>query len=72
MDELKELDVVLVNLDRQTVFFSDGVTRDICEMYDEDAQATNDSDLALFVTVKIKDDVYVLINLLEENESRPH
>ena len=33
-----DVDVVLVNMDEQTAFCSDGVTRAIFEMYDADAQ----------------------------------
>ena len=58
-----DVDVVLVNMDEQTAFCSDGVTRDIFEMYDAQAQPTEDPDLAIAAVVKVGDDQYIQLNL---------
>jgi len=58
-----DIDVVLVNMDEQTAFCSDGVTRDIFEMYDAQAQPTQDPDLAIAAVVKVGEDQYILLNL---------
>ena len=67
-----DVDVVLVNMDEQTAFCSDGVTRDILEMYDADAQPTEDPDLAIAAVVKIGDDQFILLNLAGSEAVRLH
>ena len=66
-----DVDVVLVNMDEQTAFCSDGVTRDIFEMYDAEAQPTEDPDLAIAAVVKVGEDQYILLNLTG-SEARVH
>ena len=61
-----DVDVVLVNMDEQTAYCSDGVTRDFFEMYDAEAQPTEDPDLAIAAVVKVGDDQYILLNLTGE------
>jgi hypothetical protein len=62
-----EVDVVLVNMEEQTAYCSDGVTRDIFEMYDAQAQPTQDPDEAIAAVVKVGEDQYIVLNLAEEN-----
>ncbi len=67
-----EVDVVLVNMDEQTAYCSDGVTRSIFEMYDSDAQPTEDPELAIAAVVKVAEDQYILLNLTGENQAKLH
>ena len=62
-----EVDVVLVNMEEQTAYCSDGVTRDIYEMYDAEAQPTKDPDEAIAAVVKVGEDQYIVLNLAEDN-----
>ena len=62
-----EVDVVLVNMDEQTAYCSDGVTREIYEMYDAEAQPTEDPDEAIAAVVKVGEDQYIVLNLTDEN-----
>ncbi len=61
-----EVDVVLVNMEERTAFCSDGITRDIFEMYDAEAQPTEDPDEAIAAVVKVGEDQYIVLNLTEE------
>ena len=61
-----EVDVVLVNMEEQTAYCSDGVTRDIYEMYDAQAQVTEDPDEAIAAVVKVGEDQYIVINLTDD------
>jgi hypothetical protein len=67
-----DVDVVLVNMDEQTAYCSDGVTRDIFEMYDADAQPTEDPDLAVAAVVKVGEDQFILLNLTGEEPAKLH
>ena len=67
-----DVDVVLVNMDEQTAYCSDGVTRAIFEMYDADAQPTEDPDLAIAAVVKVADDHFILLNLTGDDQSKLH
>jgi hypothetical protein len=67
-----DVDVVLVNMDEQTAYCSDGVTRDIFEMYDSDAQPTQDPDLAVAAVVKVGEDQFILLNLTGEEPAKLH
>ena len=62
-----EVDVVLVNMEERTAYCSDGVTRDIFEMYDSQAQPTQDPDEAIAAVVKVGEDQYIVLNLADEN-----
>ncbi len=62
-----DVDVVLVNMEERTAYCSDGVTRDIFEMYDAQAQPTEDPDEAIAAVVKVGEDQYIVLNLTEEN-----
>jgi hypothetical protein len=61
-----EVDVVLVNMEEQTAYCSDGITRDIYEMYDAQAQPTEDPDEAIAAVVKVGDDQYIVLNLTDD------
>ncbi len=61
-----EVDVVLVNMEEQTAYCSDGITRVIYEMYDADAQVTEDPDEAIAAVVKVGDDQYIVCNLADD------
>jgi hypothetical protein len=61
-----DVDVVLVNLDELTAFCSDGVTRTFHEMYDSEAQPTEDPDEAIAAVVKVADDKFIVVKLTEE------
>ncbi len=61
-----EVDVVLVNMEEQTAFCSDGITRDIFEMYDAQAQPTEDPEEAIAAVVKVGEDQYIVLNLTED------
>jgi hypothetical protein len=67
-----DVDVVLVNMEEQTAYCSDGVTRDIFEMYDAEAQPTEDPDLAIAAVVKVGDDQFILLNLTGEDAAKLH
>lgn len=67
-----DVDVVLVNMEEQTAYCSDGITRDIFEMYDAEAKLTEDPDLAIAAVVKVGDDQFILLNLSEEASARLH
>jgi hypothetical protein len=67
-----EVDVVLVNMEEQTAYCSDGITRDIFEMYDADAKPTQDPDLAIAAVVKVGDDQFILLNLTGEDPAKLH
>ena len=60
-----DVDVVLVNMDERTAFCSDGVTRSIFEMYDCEAQPTEDPDEAIAAVVKVADDQFIVLKLTE-------
>ena len=66
-----EVDVVLVNMDEQTAYCSDGVTRAFFEMYDAQAQPTKDPDEAVAAVVKVGDDQYIVCDLTEA-ETKVH
>jgi hypothetical protein len=61
-----EVDVVLVNMEERTAYCSDGVTRDIFEMYDAQAQPTEDPDEAIAAVVKVGEDQYIVLNLTDD------
>ena len=61
-----DVDVVLVDLEKQTAFCSDGVTRKFHEMYDAHAKRTDDADEAIAAVVKVGDHHYIVLNLLED------
>ena len=61
-----DVDVVLVNMDERTAFCSDGVTRSFHEMYDAQAQLTEDPDEAIAAVVKVGDDKFIVLNLTED------
>jgi hypothetical protein len=63
---LIEVDVVLVNMDERTAYCSDGVTRSIFEMYDSEAQPTEDPDEAIAAVVKVGDDQFIVCNLSDD------
>jgi hypothetical protein len=67
-----DVDVVLVNMEEQTAYCSDGVTRDIFEMYDADAKPTEDPDQAIAAVVKVGDDQFILLNLTGEDAAKLH
>jgi len=67
-----DVDVVLVNMEEQTAYCSDGVTRDIFEMYDAEAEPTEDPDLAIAAVVKVGDDQFILLNLTGSDQTKVH
>ena len=67
-----DVDVVLVNMEDQTAYCSDGVTRDIFEMYDADARPTEDPDLAVAAVVKVGEDQFILLNLVGDQPAKLH
>jgi hypothetical protein len=67
-----DVDVLLVNMDERTAYCSDGVTRTFFEMYDADAQPTEDPDLAIAAVVKVADDQFILLNLTGDAPPRLH
>jgi hypothetical protein len=67
-----DVDVVLVNMEEKTAYCSDGVTRDIFEMYDADAKPTEDPDQAIAAVVKVGDDQFILLNLTDGNAAKLH
>ena len=67
-----DVDVVLVNMEEQTAYCSDGVTREIFEMYDAEAEPTEDPDLAIAAVVKVGDDQFILLNLTGDDQAKVH
>ena len=67
-----DVDVVLVNMDEQTAYCSDGVTRDFFEMYDAEAQVTKDPDEAIAAVVKVGEDQFILLNLTGDDGAKLH
>jgi hypothetical protein len=67
-----DVDVVLVNMDEQTAYCSDGVTRNFFEMYDAEAQPTHDPDQAIAAVVKVGEDQFILLNLTGEEAAKLH
>ena len=72
MRNVIDVDVVLVNMEEQTAYCSDGVTRDIFEMYDAEAEPTEDPELAIAAVVKVGDDQFILLNLTGEDAAKLH
>ena len=72
MRSVIDVDVVLVNMEEQTAYCSDGVTRDIFEMYDAEAEPTEDPDLAIAAVVKVGDDQFILLNLTGSDQTKVH
>jgi len=60
-----DIDVVFVDVDERTAFCSDGVTRTFFEMYDAEAQPTEDPDEAIAAVVKVGDDQYIVLKLTD-------
>ena len=67
-----DIDVVLVNVDERTAFCSDGVTRTFFEMYDADAKPTEDPDEAIAAVVKVGDDQFIVLNLMDDQSVEIH
>ncbi len=67
-----DVDVVLVNMDERTAYCSDGVTRTIFEMYDADAQPTEDPDEAIAAVVKVAEDQFIVLNLTDDADVALH
>jgi hypothetical protein len=67
-----DVDVVLVNMDEQTAYCSDGITRNFFEMYDAEAQPTRDPDQAIAAVVKVGEDQFILLNLTGEDAAKLH
>ena len=63
-----DVDVVLVDIDEQTAYCSDGVTRPFHTMYNAEAEPTTDPDLAIAAVVKVGEDQFILLNLRGEKE----
>jgi hypothetical protein len=61
-----DIDVVFVDVDERTAYCSDGVTRSFFEMYDADALPTEDPDEAVAAVVKVGDDQYIVVKLVDE------
>ena len=72
MRSVIDVDVVLVNMEEQTAYCSDGITRVIFEMYDAEAQPTEDPDLAIAAVVKVGDDQFILLNLTGDDQAKVH
>ena len=72
MRSVIDVDVVLVNMEEQTAYCSDGVTREIFEMYDAEAEPTQDPDLAIAAVVKVGDDQFILLNLTGDDQAKVH
>jgi hypothetical protein len=64
-----DIDVVFVDVDERTAFCSDGVTRTFFEMYDADALPTEDPDEAIAAVVKVGDDQYIVVKLIDEQSA---
>jgi hypothetical protein len=67
-----DIDVVLVNVDERTAYCSDGVTRNFYEMYDADARPTKDPDEAIAAVVKVGDDQFIVLNLMDDKSVELH
>ena len=67
-----EVDVVLVNMEEQTAYCSDGVTRTFFEMYDAQARVTEDPDEAIAAVVKVGEDQFIVLNLTEDDAVKVH
>ena len=67
-----DIDVVLVNVDERTAYCSDGVTRSFFEMYDAEAQPTEDPDEAIAAVVKVADDQFIVLKLIEDQSVEIH
>jgi hypothetical protein len=67
-----DIDVVFVDVDERTAFCSDGVTRSFFEMYDSDALPTEDPDEAIAAVVKVGDDQYIVLKLIDEQSVEIH
>ncbi len=67
-----DIDVVLVDVDERTAFCSDGVTRTFFEMYDADAMPTENPDEAIAAVVKVGEDQYIVLNLMEDQSVGVH
>lgn len=67
-----EVDVVLVNMDEGTAYCSDGITRTIFEMYDCDAQPTEDPEDAIAAVVKVSEDQFIVLDLSDDSEVSVH
>jgi hypothetical protein len=67
-----DIDVVLVNIDERTAYCSDGVTRSFFEMYDAEAQPTEDPDEAIAAVVKVADDQFIVLKLIDDQSVGIH
>jgi hypothetical protein len=67
-----DVDVVLVNMDELTAYCSDGVTRSFFEMYDAQAQPTEDPDEAIAAVVKVGEDQFIVVKLTEDEVVQVH
>ncbi len=67
-----DIDVVLVDVDERTAFCSDGVTRTFFEMYDADAMPTENPDEAIAAVVKVGEDQYIVLNLMDDQSVGVH
>ena len=67
-----DIDVVLVDVDERTAFCSDGVTRTFFEMYDADAMPTENPDEAIAAVVKVGEDQYIVLNLMDNQSVGVH
>jgi len=67
-----DIDVVLVNVDERTAYCSDGVTRNFYEMYDAEARPTEDPDEAIAAVVKVGDDQFIVLNLMDDKSIELH
>jgi hypothetical protein len=67
-----DIDVVFVDVDERTAFCSDGVTRTFFEMYDADALPTEDPDEAIAAVVKVGDDQFIVLKLIDEQSIEVH
>jgi hypothetical protein len=60
------VDVLIVNLENQTAYCTDGITRPFHQMFDAEAQLTTNPEEAVVATVQISDGDYVIVNLVEK------
>ena len=67
-----DIDVVLVNIEDRTAYCSDGVTRSFFEMYDADAQLTENPDEAIAAVVKVRDDQFIVLTLIDDKPVELH
>ena len=58
-----DIDVVLVDMEEQTAYCSDGQARPFHEMYNASAELTEDPDEAVAAIVKIADDKFIIVGL---------